>query len=204
MRGFGSTAEFAVGSVTGARWWNLDLSRGRPELQGMYERSRWLPGENAARCPGSLCPPRHPRCTCPAEQIACDVPCECGRCGCGFWAYWLMDAVPEAQAMPVPVLGVIEGYGTTTIGDKGFRCAKARIVGIHMPPVTDKTLMAGPGNVPPQHWFPAVRQMTDPGDLAEKTLLELLLGSTYGVPVYSSPEMLLAAHPPTTDYLPVT
>lgn len=46
-------------------------------------------------------------------------------CRCGFWAY------DEAGFRALgTVVGVIEGYGKTTVGTKGFRCEKARIVAI--------------------------------------------------------------------------
>jgi hypothetical protein len=47
------------------------------------------------------------------------------NCDCGFWAY------DEAGfASHGSVVGVIEGYGKTTVGTKGFRSEKARIVAL--------------------------------------------------------------------------
>ena len=46
-------------------------------------------------------------------------------CQCGFWAY--DEAGFKAHGT---VVGVIEGYGKTTVGTKGFRCEKARIVAL--------------------------------------------------------------------------
>lgn len=46
-------------------------------------------------------------------------------CECGFWAY--DEAGFKAHGR---VVGVIEGYGKTTVGTKGFRCEKARIVAL--------------------------------------------------------------------------
>lgn len=46
-------------------------------------------------------------------------------CQCGFWAY-----DESGFARHGKVIGVIEGYGKTTVGSKGFRCEKARIASL--------------------------------------------------------------------------
>lgn len=46
-------------------------------------------------------------------------------CSCGFWAY-----NDYAFAEHGTVTGIIEGYGKTSIGTRGFRCEKARIVAL--------------------------------------------------------------------------
>lgn len=46
-------------------------------------------------------------------------------CECGFWAY--DEAGFKAHGR---VVGAIEGYSKTTVGTKGFRCEKARIVAL--------------------------------------------------------------------------
>jgi hypothetical protein len=190
MPGFGGqVTEFAAGSVTGVRWWNLVTTGNRVQLNGASynsQRHGWTPGANTARCPF---PVLH-------ENRGCRVPCECG-CGCGFWAYWLLDDTRYGRSFPRPVLGVIEGYGTTTIGERGFRCARARILGLHLPLVTDRIPLAGPDGR-----MAGRQEITDVRRVAKMSLLRQLLGRTYGVPVYSSAEMLLASHPATTDYLP--
>jgi hypothetical protein len=78
------------------------------------------------------------------------------------------------------VIGVIQGYGRTSIGTRGCRCGKARILGLHVRP-------ARPDDQPPglpNH------------DVAE------VLGGYYGVPCYPSLAEMLANHPLTADYLP--
>lgn len=47
------------------------------------------------------------------------------ECQCGFWAYDEGSFTPHGK-----VIGVIEGYGKTTIGTKGFRAEKAKIVAL--------------------------------------------------------------------------
>ncbi|MGZ4807633.1 MAG: hypothetical protein ACXV5U_14750 [Ilumatobacteraceae bacterium] len=72
-----------------------------------------------------------------SESSCDDATCRMGRhqvesghrfdpdCKCGFWAY------DEAGFEELgDVVGVIEGYGKATIGTKGFRCEKARIVAL--------------------------------------------------------------------------
>lgn len=46
-------------------------------------------------------------------------------CQCGFWAYDEAGFKPHGD-----VIGAIEGYGKVTVGTKGFRAEKARIVAI--------------------------------------------------------------------------
>lgn len=47
------------------------------------------------------------------------------NCKCGFWAYDEAGFVAHGS-----VVGVIEGYGKTTVGTKGFRSEKARIIAL--------------------------------------------------------------------------
>lgn len=46
-------------------------------------------------------------------------------CACGFWAYDEASFTPQGE-----IVGVIDAYGKTTIGTKGFRAEKARILGL--------------------------------------------------------------------------
>ena len=62
-----------------------------------------------------------PHCTEPNPCAGADP-----ACNCGFWAYY-SDGTWSGAA---PVRGVIEGYGKTTVGTKGFRCSKARILAL--------------------------------------------------------------------------
>jgi hypothetical protein len=96
--------EFAMGSVTGVRDWKVD-EYGR--LRGISYDAIWRPGENQAKC-GSE----------PADIEESH--------GCGFWAYY----ASTGRAHTGQVTGVIEGYGKTTLGSKGFRCEKAKVVAL--------------------------------------------------------------------------
>jgi hypothetical protein len=177
--GFGGRdLPLAAGSVTGVRLWHVDMTsaeavvNGTAAVEGLLTGifgGVWRHGENVAVCgggPGS--PPCH-RDLVPARG-----------CGCGFWAYWaLRYAWRWDYYWRGEVVGVIQGYGRTTIGTRGCRCGKARILGLHVRP-------AGPDCQPQGLCH----------DVAE------VLGSYYGVPCYRSLAQMLAAHPLTADYLP--
>lgn len=123
--------EFALGSVFGVRRFRVDrLGR----LTGVHVRDVWTPGENVATCRTYTfrfagvdevvkAPADKPHGATPADT-----------CPCGFYAFttltdtrWTPDDGPYVE-------GVIEGYGRTVIGTKGFRCEKARIVAVIIPP----------------------------------------------------------------------
>jgi hypothetical protein len=126
--------EFAIGSVTGYRWWALPApdpldSPDYPDtvwawdlLRGMHDT--WDSGLNEAQCLSNLtggAPPHKPG-TIPDDD-----------CSCGFWGYWEMQPRHSMGGSLLPVLGVIEGSGKTLIGETGFRCAKAKIRALHLP-----------------------------------------------------------------------
>lgn len=137
--------DLAVGTATGIRLWRVD-DLGR--LTGLTHRTVWTPGVNTARCGRTR---RTPACaagncgrvhgyelsTAGLGMDACREPAPCDggdpACGCGFWAYH--DGVTGSESAPGPsmVLGVVEGHGKTTVGTKGFRAQKARIVALAFP-----------------------------------------------------------------------
>lgn len=115
----GGDFDLAVGCVTGYRWWVLPREH-LPEhaglLLGATGRQLWLPGDNEAFCNFNRrhWPPVEP-------------------CGCGFYAYWT-HTVRDLGLAGVQVMGAVEGFGHTLIGDDGFRCERARIIALHVPP----------------------------------------------------------------------
>jgi hypothetical protein len=125
----GVTAEFAAGVVTGTRSFSVDrLGR----LTGVTYKKVWRPGENVAKCYRSedhyhsLLGGTIIR-TSGIERTDEHAMTECDH---GFYAYYegSNDFYEEGR-----IMGVIEGYGETLIGTRGFRASKARIVALHIP-----------------------------------------------------------------------
>lgn len=137
----------AVGSVRGIRTFDVD-ALGR--LTAVTRKSVWRPGENTATCPLLTQEQYEERHVEEDEQeTGYEVtyhlsgfssgwltagPRYCRgiahpMCSCGFYAYHDGSVYPTGQ-----VTGVIEGYGKTTVGTKGFRCEKARIVALALAP----------------------------------------------------------------------
>lgn len=208
MDGF-SSAELAVGEVYGIRWWTVgNITAGVP-LTLTGARDKWHEGENAAVCKVGA-----------YRSRICDVPDP--ECGCGFWAYWTPQAAPLLGGCRA--VGVIKGYGRTLIGEKGFRCGKAQIVALTLGQVEQRKaepLVQGWVPVPAsgrplQHsgmqtyralggrpsYIPDPAGVRFEDDWVAQAELENRLIETYQVPVYTSIEVMLARHPPTTDYLP--
>lgn len=52
------------------------------------------------------------------------------ECKCGFYAYFTHDPLKVSVSCDGLVIGVIEGFGPTTIGPQGFRCTQARIMAL--------------------------------------------------------------------------
>lgn len=195
LSGFdGAEPDFAFGSVAGARWWNLQLRGGIPELGGVH--GPWTLGENIAKCRASR-----------DHQVPDD------DCGCGLWAYWQVPDALNPHGFGRPVLGVIEGYGRTLIGAKGFRCEKARIAALHFP---DGAALNDADNDAPSFlrgrgdavntWRALTGRRgarVDPEDaVATLAAMEFLLEERYGAPVYGTRGLMLEEHPLTPDYLP--
>lgn len=125
----GRNAEFAAGVVTGTRSFDVD-KLGR--LRGVAYDAVWLPGENEAKClerPDPLAyyatvsQGRRAR---PSER----PPHSIVDCAHGFYGYY--EGSNDYYA-PDRVMGVVEAYGETVIGSRGFRASKARIVALHIP-----------------------------------------------------------------------
>lgn len=109
-------------------------------LQPVAHQPLWVAGENVAECLGFPSENQVERRT--GEAYALRVERErawksnhaMADCGHGFYAYYSSDnALRSAYAYPV-VTGVIEGYGETFIGTKGFRASKARVVALSVEP----------------------------------------------------------------------
>jgi hypothetical protein len=185
----------SVGTVRGVRWWSMDAG---DTLVGAFGGT-WHEGENLATCRrdhgltmviNTWAGPRSVSVSALGAIVqAAGVgqrrhPAPDPECTCGFYAFWRPEPLPVYEQYPV--IGVIEGYGRTVIGDRGFRCEKAKILGLHLPP----TSYAGDG---------------DFLDYLQRTWMDRRgpcghLAATYKVPVYRSIAQMLRLHPPTQDY----
>lgn len=112
---------FVAGTLTGIRafkpqdgWLRAPVNR----------TSVWRPGENVAECVPQ-----------PFSAFNRDDPHQVAGmgCRCGFYAYFHAGYNPHQR--PGDVLGLIQGYGVVTVGTRGFRCEKARIVALIAPDV---------------------------------------------------------------------
>lgn len=136
--GFG----FAVGSVFGHRTWLVDAGG---NLRGVtFKKPPWTPGVNEAVC-------QQYSCTCPAclmfglavgvERKPDGAPGDGEHLAlhrCGFYAYFKYERNEYTPWRYMPVAhGIIEGFGETVLGPRGFRAQRARIRALHLPPVDE-------------------------------------------------------------------
>lgn len=127
--------ETGVGSLIGYRLFKVDnWGRLRP---GVYDAPyAWRPGENVAECwkrhyeTAYSTRPSFKRREHRAPAATCD---------CGFYARTVYErdyfdaAFDLTDPRSVSLLGVIEGYGRTEIGTKGFRSEKAKVLALYVP-----------------------------------------------------------------------
>jgi hypothetical protein len=123
---------FVAGSLTGIRAFKVDQDG---FLTGVVHEQRWLPGANDAECRlgemgrmmvqlnekmrGSItgCVPR-------GHHLA-------GLgCQCGFYAYFKGR---NTYMRGENAAAIVEGYGVCTVGSRGFRAEKARLVALIAP-----------------------------------------------------------------------
>lgn len=136
-------APLVAGSVVGVRAFGVDML-GR--LRGVSHDQVWTPGENVADCKirvvsegdakelrgryresaYSISASGRPVSSLPAFRIDTD-PHDIGSCSCGFYAYY---SGSNDYASDERVQAVIEGWGETAIGTRGFRTSKARILAL--------------------------------------------------------------------------
>jgi len=125
-----SGSEFAMGSAIGVRSWDVDrLGR----LISPSYKTTWVPGEMLAECRiGDRIFLRN------SHTVVGDH--KQSECACGFYAYYKGF---NEYAQEDRITGVIEGYGETQIGTRGFKCAKAKIVALHIPDASALTNRIG-------------------------------------------------------------
>lgn len=153
-----SGINYGVGVVRGVRSFDVD-QYGR--LTGVSFKRAWKPGENEAEClagsggfvtaainqwitsisasyypGGPVVPVIVPK----REQSPARGPHSLDGCSHGFYAYY--DGSDDYKS-DARISGVVEGYGETVIGTRGFRSAKARIVALCIPRVRPPILHTG-------------------------------------------------------------
>lgn len=116
MKEFGDRP-FVARTITGIRSFRVNAGLlGSPVQLG----ATWRPGENLAECLSPFAPGMPSR---KPEHRAGGL-----TCNCGFYAYF--DRHHNPYHSHNTILGLIEGYGLVTVGSRGFRCEKARIVAL--------------------------------------------------------------------------
>jgi hypothetical protein len=157
-----SGTEFAAGDVRGLRLWNPVASSDDPDpgnpttvlLKSVYREYYWSPGVNVARCTplgrdSKAGPPLIRREECKEQHkhggdwpfVSGDLRCHREHligidpeCECGFYAYTATTDNPYLRSdRSLHVQGIIQGWGRTIIGTKGFRCTMARIAALVLP-----------------------------------------------------------------------
>lgn len=126
--------EFALGSVVGHRAWKVTVEG---ILTGVSHTDDWLPGENLAVCHAA---PSKEEVSAKTEdesyaEYAARVNLwrdahSMGECKHGFYAYSDRPTTHSYFTSDPVLIGIVEGYGETFIGTKGFRSAKARILAV--------------------------------------------------------------------------
>lgn len=137
-----SSSEFsgmglAIEPVRGVRAFEVD-TLGR--LTGVTYKSVWRPGENTSECrrlsaddPASVfwlvtASPMPPVLS--GDPGETERSHDMTKCKCGFYAYY--DGSSDYHT-PDRINAVVEGWGQTVIGTRGFRAEKARILALHIP-----------------------------------------------------------------------
>jgi len=119
-----------AGTVVGCRYWHVGrMGHLFGFIETRHGRQHYVEGENEAR---------HVRTVNMYEDNSCGGLAST-RCRCGFHAAFdLHDC--HVDLAPDRVRGIIEGYGTVSLGRKGFRCSKARVLALIRTPDDIPTL----------------------------------------------------------------
>jgi hypothetical protein len=152
---------FMVGSLTGIRCFRVD-NLGRLNPINDFPNSVWTPGENIATChrqwqieqymqaygPIGLSAQMVSSMTSLTVSAGDAITVETERavresfkipehdkaiagCSCGFYAYY--DNLDNPHHQQGFLYGIVEGYGVMTVGTRGFRCSKAKILALVIP-----------------------------------------------------------------------
>lgn len=231
-RGAPEAWDLAMGEVYGYRWWYLVVP---PELVGyigctdrvttrrygtLYgaNNQSWQDGRLEAVCTTSG---RGLSFTMDRQHVLHEPPETREACGCGFWAYFNRGlAVDEvlsgdfAKPVPalhtygavIPVFGVVKGTGRVIIGEKGFRCQYAQIMGLCIPPVAVNQLswwLVSTNNYQggKDHLSARKEKCSKAEHVTRIAQLEAVLSATYpGAKLFTSQDLLTQYYPPDKNY----
>lgn len=121
--------------VFGIRGWTVEADG---VLRSPSQRYQWAPGENRVVSPCS-CNPKKNEDESWTELVERAKEWRVNEhdfltSQCGFYAY--LDHARESHLYDTnAIAGVIEGFGETVIGTKGFRCQRAKIAAIAIEPI---------------------------------------------------------------------
>lgn len=163
---------FVAGSLIGIRSFRIYGSTTGILVSPQRATARaWTCGENIAECRPLM---SHSLVQEFGEQPLREHQVASMGCQCGFYAYFDRGSNPYHSVLNV--LGLIEGYGVATVGSRGFRCEKARIVALIGQPEQFKR-------------YPGIPVFPD----VDSAVTEFPLTVPEGTPVTPSPDDLSSA-----------
>ena len=234
-RGAPEEWDTAMGQVYGYRWWYLPIT---PEMAGYLDcpprttvtgrhlcvlngahNQEWEDGRMEATCTSespfySFVMNKPPTIHKPPETRV--------ACGCGFWGYFnqglRVDEVLSfvdgytprlfSWAAAIPVFGVIKGTGRVIIGEKGFRCQYAEIMGLCIPQAAVQQLQwwihykESPTVLGPTHKQPPSFDKCSEAELVTRVSeIEGMLSARYpSAKIFTDQELLIRYFPPDKNY----
>lgn len=115
--------ELMLGATRGIRQFTITYDG---FLTGVIHHTPYRPGESVAACWRNAV----------FHEEIYKKPHTMATCACGFYAYYSEENRMYAD---FGVTGIIEGYGKTVVGTKGFRSEKARVVALVLPDTYQST-----------------------------------------------------------------
>lgn len=178
--------EFRLGSVIGYRsfviphkTYESSISL-EPALQSIFFPYTWQPGLNESFHAGRVVSG-----TALADESKC-VGYISNDCQCGFYAFFDLSAEGALYHSPYYVEGVVQGYGKTLMGSKGFRSQFMRVLAL-CPPIT-----IGAADVPYQRG----------SNSQHDKVVDMLpsIAERYNVPLFDTREAMLSEYPISDPY----
>lgn len=190
---------FAPGSVRGTRSFRVTPDG---HLKARIFETLWEPGVNVATCQrrGLTCGfvadagLEHRHSTMCTGSTPCGPRSPGKDCKCGFYGYY--DGSLDYADNWSSVNGVVEGSGLVSIGPRGFRAEKARLLALYIP---DPEAFIGPRPFPVHHALRNVQWASRVPITRTTFLTDSLIGylrDRYLVPFYTDLMAMLTDFPP--------